>query len=736
MRFAIALFVCPYTLAQAQTLPGCEASARTQVAIEKARRAAVSGKTVADQFQQRLAGLHKLIANSPDDFFVRKAWLEDAIQLGSASEAAVAEQKRLLDEAPNDPARQYLYALSLMGRDTPQSIRLLTRLTADQPQFAWPFATLANIYSYPKYRDVDGFQKNTQTYATLCEASPDAYGAVSRLPDSPFVREGMGRFRKVLRARKDDAAIAGWPVLWQLEFKLTPVAEQPDLRKQVEKDVAALAQLDPEEHEPLTRVLVQGYEITGNAEAKTAAMAKSPGADSAVTRALNASQNWAKEHPEPKPEDSAEKKHAYWEARLKLTMEECKLSDDPFFLLDRARTLSALPEHTDAEFLKAMDQYLAVQKAAPSKMHANYPTVEMMIAGAYVKRGLRLDQVPGLIRATMDDIDGRYSGEKTDLYDSTAGTDSRYASRWFILRSTRGTLLDAYLKLKQFDKAREMLMEFDGQLREWRVKVAAWKKRNDEQPKDKPRNPYLLSAVQGLPADEATMAEMLGRLAKAQERRVDALVFYQSAVRWAKLGQEKQLQQEVTDAAHELWKALGGSSEGWQAWLEQAPVAAVPGEPISRWTRVERPLPEFKLSDINGKTWTKQDLTGKITLVNLWATWCGPCQHELPRVQHLYDRLRSRPDVQVITLSLNDSIGEVDPYMKEKHYTFPALLARDLVDHFLGNWALPQTWLVDGAGVLRAEQYGYINADETEWAAGAIAEMEATRAATAGKERQ
>jgi len=94
-------------------------------------------------------------------------------------------------------------------------------------------------------------------------------------------------------------------------------------------------------------------------------------------------------------------------------------------------------------------------------------------------------------------------------------------------------------------------------------------------------------------------------------------------------------------------------------------------------------------------------------LINLWATWCGPCRAEHPEFQKLYEKLKERADVSVISFNIDDDLGKVAPYMKENNYTFPVLLARELVDQVLPATAIPQNWFVDAKGRLQWLQLGY-----------------------------
>lgn len=112
------------------------------------------------------------------------------------------------------------------------------------------------------------------------------------------------------------------------------------------------------------------------------------------------------------------------------------------------------------------------------------------------------------------------------------------------------------------------------------------------------------------------------------------------------------------------------------------------------------------LEDVAGKTWALQDLAGKTWLVNLWATWCGPCLAELPHIQKLYDELKDRPDVGLLTLNFDQDPKRVAPYLAKRGYTFPVLLtAKKLEEHV--RQGIPQNWLVDRGGKIRRKATGF-----------------------------
>jgi thiol-disulfide isomerase/thioredoxin len=162
---------------------------------------------------------------------------------------------------------------------------------------------------------------------------------------------------------------------------------------------------------------------------------------------------------------------------------------------------------------------------------------------------------------------------------------------------------------------------------------------------------------------------------------------------------------KVVKAAQELYARRHGPA-GFDAWRQSAQRAAdAASQEVTR--AVRRPLPDFTLTDIAGKKWTAADLRGKAVLLNFWATWCGPCRSELPHVQELYERSKDRRDVVVVTVSVDENPGLIEPMVKEEKYTFPVLVAG--AGSFT-NWApngIPQSYVVDPNGTIVEEQLGF-----------------------------
>ena len=100
--------------------------------------------------------------------------------------------------------------------------------------------------------------------------------------------------------------------------------------------------------------------------------------------------------------------------------------------------------------------------------------------------------------------------------------------------------------------------------------------------------------------------------------------------------------------------------------------------PYSSVSHAADNAPAFSLRDINGKQVSLEDYKGSVVLVNFWATWCGPCQAEMPHLQKMYVDLEEQGFV-VLSISADNArdASKVKPLVKRNRYTFPVLLDKD-----------------------------------------------------------
>lgn len=110
----------------------------------------------------------------------------------------------------------------------------------------------------------------------------------------------------------------------------------------------------------------------------------------------------------------------------------------------------------------------------------------------------------------------------------------------------------------------------------------------------------------------------------------------------------------------------------------------------------------FTLTDLQGKIWTLKDLKGKVVLVNFWATWCPPCQKEMPDLEALYNRFREQGFV-ILAIS-DEEAAKVGPFIAERKITYPILLdpGRKVNEMFQVE-GIPKSFVYDRGGKLVTE---------------------------------
>lgn len=130
--------------------------------------------------------------------------------------------------------------------------------------------------------------------------------------------------------------------------------------------------------------------------------------------------------------------------------------------------------------------------------------------------------------------------------------------------------------------------------------------------------------------------------------------------------------------------------------------------------------PDFAFATLDGDTLSLDDFEGRTVLVNVWATWCGPCRMEMPSMQRLYDQT-SRDDLEILAVSIDARLGEFDPagrpggdirsFADSLGLTFPILLnPRGDIQRTYQTTGVPETFLIGPDGQIRRKVAG-----GTEW---------------------
>jgi thiol-disulfide isomerase/thioredoxin len=94
---------------------------------------------------------------------------------------------------------------------------------------------------------------------------------------------------------------------------------------------------------------------------------------------------------------------------------------------------------------------------------------------------------------------------------------------------------------------------------------------------------------------------------------------------------------------------------------------------------------------------------GKVTIINLWATWCPPCVAELPELQKLYDSYKDTVDFYFISYEKKQKLND---FMENKGYNLPVFRPMKKAPNLLESEALPTTFLISKTGKIIIKKTG------------------------------
>ncbi len=114
----------------------------------------------------------------------------------------------------------------------------------------------------------------------------------------------------------------------------------------------------------------------------------------------------------------------------------------------------------------------------------------------------------------------------------------------------------------------------------------------------------------------------------------------------------------------------------------------------------EQCLPDVNYVDTNGTAYTKQSLSGKVVVINFWATWCKPCLKEIPDLSKVYERYKDRGVVVLgVLASDNPDNGTLLNFQSDNEMTFPVVRATsDILISYDYPGSLPTTFIFDRTG--------------------------------------
>jgi peroxiredoxin len=117
-------------------------------------------------------------------------------------------------------------------------------------------------------------------------------------------------------------------------------------------------------------------------------------------------------------------------------------------------------------------------------------------------------------------------------------------------------------------------------------------------------------------------------------------------------------------------------------------------------------IPDFEVIHLDGGTMHLSDLKGKIVFLNFWATWCPPCQMEMPSMERLYGQFKDT-DFVILAVSVGEDVQTVKDFLSRTPYSFPIALNPDgKLGSLYAARGIPSTYVLNREGKIMAAKIG------------------------------
>ncbi len=126
------------------------------------------------------------------------------------------------------------------------------------------------------------------------------------------------------------------------------------------------------------------------------------------------------------------------------------------------------------------------------------------------------------------------------------------------------------------------------------------------------------------------------------------------------------------------------------------------------------PAPEFKLSSLDGREYSLEELRGQTVVLDFWATWCPPCEFQIPVLNAVYDAWRER-GVLVLGVAVDTEGAEVvAPYAAEHKVRYPIVLGDEALARSFGAVGFPTSVVVAPDGTMSRAHAGLVEQAELD----------------------
>jgi len=137
-----------------------------------------------------------------------------------------------------------------------------------------------------------------------------------------------------------------------------------------------------------------------------------------------------------------------------------------------------------------------------------------------------------------------------------------------------------------------------------------------------------------------------------------------------------------------------------------------PSTAVGTAAAINRPAPNFTVTTLDGKQLTMSDLRGKTVVLNIWASWCKPCEEEAGELNRAYAQYQER-NVAFVGIAFNDDTGPMRDFVNKHSVPYPvALDTEGKISIDLGITGVPETYIVNPDGQMTQKWVGPITAKQ------------------------
>ena len=115
----------------------------------------------------------------------------------------------------------------------------------------------------------------------------------------------------------------------------------------------------------------------------------------------------------------------------------------------------------------------------------------------------------------------------------------------------------------------------------------------------------------------------------------------------------------------------------------------------------------FKLENVAGGFMTREDLIGRVAVVDLWATWCALCVYEIPIYKQLYDSFESE-DVAIVGIAVDSPRRDIPSKIRQLGIQYPILISDDQLTAFGRIQVFPTTLVISKEGKIYSRYIGNV----------------------------